>query len=393
MRKINILLVLCTFLTMILHSQNRTIQTSPNSITEKSIEKIDKAMLSVKGNNDSTILWINAKQLTIEGMGWKDDIEDYTRLQNKVSTLVTADVWSLSRHSSGISVRFNVKGTKILNARWTLRGKYRTMLHMTSQAINGLDLYVKQNNKWIWAGLGKPESSGQQHEAQLFGGFDSNKTYECMVYLPLYNGISTLNLGFSKGATVNASVPLKNKPFVFYGSSILQGCSASRTGMAFASMLGRKFESPVVNFGFSGNGFMEENFGEIMGQISASIYFIDCLPNMGKYSLQETTDRTLKLVRKIRILQPTTPIVLIEDGNRPVNYLRNSPVINNKRIGLKSAFEILIKETNNIYYVEGNKLLGDDNEATVDGTHPSDLGMYHYFNVLEPITAKILNSK
>jgi lysophospholipase L1-like esterase len=375
--------------TIILNStaQNKSSQVLHRFSSEKTLESMDKELGLIKGTKDSTTLWVNAKNLTIEGMGWSTEIEDYTRLPEKYRETVTSNVWNLSRHSSSIHVRFKVKNTSFVSARWTLR-RNNSMVHMTSQAVNGLDLYVKQNDKWIFAGPGKPGLSGLKHEALINKGFELNEEVECMLYLPLYNGISSLELGFSPNAEVSKVSPLINKPFVFYGTSILQGCSASRAGMSFVSMLGRKFNTPVVNLGFSGNGLTEAYFGDIMGDIDASIYFIDCLPNMARFSTQEITERTLTLVRKLRILQPRTPIVFVED--RTYTNFKSKPTFNNRRVALKAAYNVLKNEIANLYYVEGDKLLGDDYEATVDGSHPSDLGMYRYFQTLTPVVSGIL---
>lgn len=385
---ITISLILSNSFYSTLQSQEKVIRMSSFPSSEISIEHSDKEIAKI-GIEDTTALWINAKDLDIEGMGWKDGMDDYTRLPNKYSTVVSPKVWKLSRDAAGISVRFTIKGTCFINAHWILRGT-SYMPHMTPLAISGLDLYIKQNGKWVWAGVGKPGKNDIEQEALLKGGLEATKTYDCMVYLPLYNGISSLEMGFSPGATIKTTTPNTKKPFVFYGTSILQGCSASRTGMVYSSMLGRKFETPVINLGFSGNGLMEEYFGEIMGEINASVYFIDCLPNMSRFSTQEITDRTLALVRKLRAKQSTTPIVLIEDRSPDYDNFINKPTTNNRRVGMKAAFEILVNETAGLYYVEGKQLLGEDSEATVDGSHPSDLGMYRYFVSLEPVVAGII---
>jgi len=361
-------------------SENKTVTAKANT---KSLESVDKEMAKA----DETILWVDAKKLTIEGVGWKEGIADYTRIPDKFQTVVTSKLWSLSRNSSGISVHFTVKGTAFVKARWTLK-ENNYMAHMTPQAVNGLDLYVKMNGKWVWAGIGKPSKEGLQQETTVKEGFLPAKTYECMVYLPLYSGISAIEMGFSPGTTVTGTTPSVKKPMVFYGTSILHGCSASRAGMAFSSMLGRRFDTPVVNLGFSGNGVMEEYFGDIISEIDASVYIIDCLPNMSRFSSDEITARTLALVQKLRSRRPATPIVLVEDRNYAYPELAG-PAVNNRRPAMKAAYNALITETKDIYYVEGDQLLGEDTEATVDGSHPSDLGMYRYFVALEPVISSI----
>ena len=47
------------------------------------------------------------------------------------------------------------------------------------------------------------------------------------------------------------------------------------------------------------------------------------------------------------------------------------------------------EKTPNLYYLEGANLLGDDGEATVDGSHPTDLGFTRqaaeFERVLRPV--------
>ncbi len=387
--KIRILLFCFLLLTTTVLAQNNSINTTKSAVHPNALESMDSELAIIKGIKDSATLWINAKNLTIEGMGWMSEIDDYTRLPDKFKETVTENVWSLSRHSASIHIRFKVKNTNFISARWTLRGN-NSMAHMTDQAVNGLDLYVLKNGKWTFAGPGKP-GNGLKHEALINKGFELEDETECMVYLPLYNGITTLELGFSPNAEVKKVAPLPNKPLVLYGTSILHGCSASRSGMSFPSMLGRRFNSPVVNLGFSGNGWTEAYFGNIMAEIDASVYVIDCLPNMGRFSTQEITERTIALVRKLKTLRPQTPIVLVED--RTYTNFKSKPSFNNRRVALKAAYDSLLKETSELYYVYGEDLLGNDNEATVDGSHPSDLGMYRYFLALEPVLEGVLSKK
>jgi hypothetical protein len=263
---------------------------------------------------------------------------------------------------------------------------------MTAQAVNGLDLYVKMNGQWVWTGVGKPTKDGVKQMTAIKSGFSKTRTYECMLYLPLYSGVSDVEIGFSPESTVAAAAPNPKKPLIIYGTSIVHGCSASRAGMPFPSMLGRHFDVPVINLGFSGNGLIEDHFGDILGEIDASVYIIDCLPNMASFTPKEITERTMALVRKLHRIRPSTPIVLVEDRTYAYAELV-APAVNERRPALKTAYNTLTGEMKNLYYVEGAKLLGDDTEATVDGSHPSDLGMYRYFVALVPVLSKIYSSK
>ncbi|GHT76428.1 hypothetical protein FACS189463_1480 [Bacteroidia bacterium] len=366
-------------------------RTNANTIIVTAPKVSIEAMDAELGSNKQTtndVLWVDAKKLSIEGMGWKEDIADYTRIPNHFKDTVTNNVWNLSRHSAGLAVHFFVTGTSFIETKWKLT-ENRYIAHMTPQGINGLDLYVKLNGKWQWSGIARPDKDGLDQKALIRKDFLPGKTYECMLYLPLYTGVSSVELGFSPQATITPATTTK-KPLVFYGSSILQGCSASRSGMVFSSMLGRQFEIPVVNLGFSGNGLLEYYFGNILSEMDASVYILDCMPNMFRLTKEEVEKRVLTGVRKLRKNHPDTPIVLVEDRSYTHSDLAGKPVEYHNREGLQAAYKILKKETKGLYYVEGDQLLGDDNEAAVDGSHPSDLGMYRYYTVLKPVIAKAL---
>lgn len=368
----------------------QTDSTTPKSSQKTSIERIDAEMSATKksASDSEGIQWINAKQLNVEGIGWNKNIEDYTRIPNHFKNTVTNNVWNLSRHSAGVAVQFTVSGTSFIEAKWKLI-ENRFMAHMTPVGINGVDLYVKLNNKWQWAGIGKPDKDGLNQQAVIRKGFLPEKTYECLLYLPLYTAVSEVEIGFSPQAEVKSEENTK-KPLVFYGTSILHGCSASRAGMSFSSMLGRYFDQPVVNLGFSGNGLMEDYFANILGEIDAAVYVIDCLPNMSRFSENEIYERSVTLVKELRKIRPDVPIVLVEDRSYTHPNLTEQEILNPRRIALKSAYKTLKKEIKKLYYVEGDILIGSDNEATVDGSHPSDLGMYRYFQALKPTVSKAL---
>ncbi len=359
--------------------------------TEKaptSLEKMDAELGTQKNDNDAKTQWIDGLTLGISDAGWDSGIDHYTRLPDKFKSTVTSNVWRLSRCSAGITIRFNVKGTSFIDAKWTLRDNVY-MAHMTPVAINGLDLYVRLNGKWQWAAIGKPDRNGLEQHAMLKKGFLPERTYECILYLPLYSGITNLQLGFSPNAQVVSQKSTK-KPIVFYGTSILHGCSASRPGMAFASMLGRYFDNPVDNLGFSGNGLMENHFVKILAEIDAAVYVIDCLPNMSRFKKEEIYNRTMYMVKELRKLKPETPIVLVEDRSYTHPNLTGKPVVNQRREGMMQAYKELKKDYKKLFYVKGDILLGTDNEACVDGSHPTDLGMMRYFEALKPTIGKAL---
>jgi lysophospholipase L1-like esterase len=174
----------------------------------------------------------------------------------------------------------------------------------------------------------------------------------------------------------------KQKPLVFYGTSITQGGCASRPGMAYAAILGRRLDRPTINLGFSGNGRMDPEVASLLAELDPAVYVIDCVPNMGP---ADVASRTEPLVQRIRKARPQTPILLVEDRT-----YTNAPLLpaleqrhQASRQALRSAYEALTASgIKNLYYLEGETLLGDDREDTVDGSHPTDLGFMRMADAL-----------
>ena len=146
----------------------------------------------------------------------------------------------------------------------------------------------------------------------------------------------------------------------------------------------------VINLGFSGNGRLEMALADLLGEIDAAIYVIDCLPNLNG---SQTQERAVPFVKRLRSLRPETPILLVEDrtyGDAWVNPTRARRNLEN-RSALKSAYDQLVSEgMENIAYLEGEGLLEEG--ATVDGSHPNDLGFMQQADAMEPAIRALLDS-
>lgn len=341
----------------------------------------------VKPKLEEGLAWYDVQQWGVEGRAWTETKRYFDRLPAKAEGVVRAPVWSLSRHSAGMSVRFATDAAEI-HARYTLLSANLGMPHMPPTGVSGLDLYA-QDDKGTWRWLAVSRPSSQTVKAKLASGIrPGRRAY--MAYLPLYNGVESLQIGVPAGAAFEPIPPRSRKPIVYYGTSIAHGACVSRPGMAFPAILGRRLDRPVVNLGFSGNGRMDPEVVALMAELDAAVYCIDCLPNMEG---PQVAERTEPLVRTLRKARPEAPIVLIEDRTYANTWLlpdrreRHTA----SRAALKAAYDKLKAEgVEGLYYVEGEHLLGDDNEATTDSSHPSDLGMFRMADALEPVLRPIL---
>jgi hypothetical protein len=187
--------------------------------------------------------------------------------------------------------------------------------------------------------------------------------------------------------------PRKEKPIVFYGTSITHGASASRPGMVHTAILGRHLEKPVVNLGFSGNGKMDIAVGEFMAKMDAAVFVIDCLPNMGPADVRQ---KCQPLVQLLRAARPETPIVLVEDRRNSNSWIlpARDQMHTENHAALRESFEALKKAgITKLYYIRGDGMIGDDAEGSTDGSHPSDLGFMRQAAVFEPVLREALRMK
>lgn len=302
----------------------------------------------------------------------------YDRLPASHKEKVREAVWNLSKNSAGISIRFHTNSTRIA-ARWTLLND-NSMNHMADSGIKGVDLYAKNDNgDWQYVNTGRP--TNKANESILIKNMNG-KEREYKIYLPLYDGVTQLEVGIDENSEIRKAVPNNKKPIVFYGTSITQGGCASRTGMAHTNIVSRKLGRDCINYGFSGNGKMEQPITEVIAEIDAKVYIIECLPNM---TPEEVTERTVPLVNYLRKKKPDTPILLVENFFYEGAFLDHTKRAKSieKNVALKTEFDKLVAlNTGNLFYIATENALGQDHEGTVDGVHFTDLGFLNYADFL-----------
>jgi hypothetical protein len=350
---------------------------------------------SIRAHQDSpsssatadTISWRAVSDWGVEGRGWSDVKRFYDRLPARAEGVVRPSVWSLSHHSAGMSCRFITDAPEI-QVHYTLLLPDLAMPHMPATGVSGADLYtLSTNGEWRWIATVLPAK--QAVFASLIRGMAlGKKTF--MLHLPLYNGIDSLEIGVTKGAFFEPVPPRTQKPILFYGTSIMQGGCASRPGMAIPAIIGRHMDVPVINLGFSGNGKMEPEVARLLAELDPAVYVLDCLPNL---SAQQTAERTEPFVRILREARPSTPILLVEDRVFPDAFILADRMQEHRErhAALRAAFEKLQSSgVKGLYYLESEGLIGEDGEATVDGSHPTDLGMIRYATSYEEELRTIL---
>jgi len=257
---------------------------------------------------DGITIWYDGRSLPLEGRAFSDTESFFDRLPARAKSTVPNSVWSLSHHSAGMALRF-VSDASSFRIRWAVRSSSLAMLHMPATGVSGIDVYRRTQKGWRFVKNGRPSGLTNEVAVSLV------PNSECLVYLPLYNGTALIEVGIPQDKSIFTPPPRPSgltKPVVFYGTSITHGGCASRPGMAFTAVAGRLAEAPVVNLGFSGSGKMELALCDLIAEIDAAVYVLDCLWNMNGDLIRE---RAEPFIRKLREKRPATPILLAEDCN------------------------------------------------------------------------------
>ncbi len=346
--------------------------------------------VEVEPTVENGFAWYDATKWPVENKAFEDVDRYFARFPARAKGKVTDAVWNLSQHSAGEVIRFRAN-TDQLKVRYTLLNASVAMSHMPATGVSGLDLYSfdEETKTWRWVAVTQPTKKTE--EKNWISGMEK-KEREYMAYLPLYNGIDALSIGVPEGCEFTPLSPRKDKPIVYYGTSIAHGGCASRPGNAYTAMLGRRLDIPVVNLGFSGSARMEMSIADLLVEIDAEIYVLDAGPNMTSQWIDE---RMVPFVKRLREVRPNVPILIVEDrwfSNEWILPERHETGVNN-HAAAKRAFEELQKDYDDLYYLSGENLLGEDldNDGTVDGSHPNDLGMYRQADALEAAIRPILD--
>jgi len=194
------------------------------------------------------------------------------------------------------------------------------------------------------------------------------------IYFPLYASVKNLWIGLQEGAKLLPGDKYRReKPVVFYGSSITQGGCASHPGNSYQGFLSRRFDFDYINLGFSGNAKGEDAMATYIAGLDMSVFVYDYDHNAP--SLEHLRNTHEKLFRTVRAAHPTIPVIFMTapnfDSSPEGRALRRNLIFEN----YSRAFS---EGDRNLYFVDGERMFGGDcrDACTVDSCHPNDLGFY-----------------
>lgn len=336
-------------------------------------------------------IWYDLAKVYKYGKVSQNTQNPFQRFPDSMQKAVRPEVWSLSLNPAGVTIKFQTQADQII-IKYKVKGKL-AFPHMPATGVSGIDLYLKKD-KWQWVKGIYHFSDTISYSYQVAN--SSGKLNEFMLYLPLYVTVEGMQIGVSQSNGINIQKSEPSIPIIIYGTSITQGACASRPGNAWTNKLGRKTGIPILNFGFSGNGWLEPEILEYLVQQPARAFILDCLANFDRPSLgpDEAYKRLIYSVEKIRAIHPNTPIIFTDHagyGDADIDSHRKHAVDHLNKANHKAYESLLAKGDQNLYLLTQQEI-GLETRDFVDGLHPTDGGMEKYaaayFNLLSEIFNK-----
>ncbi len=348
------------------------------------IEEIDKNFAAEPfAREDARFYDVRKAPFRIYGLYNPLEEPIFRRMPKDVADAVSPAVSRLSTHTAGGRVRFKTDSSFIaIRADMPPSG---IMNHMPRTGQAGFAMYLNKNGHSTYYRTFVPDShkltEGQGITSIVeFTDAPDGEMHDITICFPLYAGVNNLYIGLQEEASLlPADTYSREKPVVFYGSSITQGGCASQPGNSYQGFLSRRFDFDFINLGFSGGGKAEDSMIHYVAGLDMSMFVYDYDYNAPDLEhLKNTHD---KMFRAVRAGHPDIPIIFMSapdfDRNRGARQPRRALIFENYARAVAEGDK-------NVYYVDGERLFGGDcrDGCTVDGSHPNDLGFYRMADIL-----------
>ncbi|MCH5324684.1 MAG: hypothetical protein J1E39_05660 [Eubacterium sp.] len=188
------------------------------------------------------------------------------------------------------------------------------------------------------------------------------------IYFPNYNCVKRLAIGIENGCSLSAAPLYKHeKTVLFYGNSMTQGASASRSGNAFPNIVSRQFNCNIVNYSFSGACRGELSMADAIGKDENSVGAVVIDYSRNATSLDEFKNRFEPFCSRLRKYYPHQPFILI-GAYKAYGFTAH----------IKEVYKRLKQENESVFFIDPDKLFSDLDQIalSIDNIHYTDIGMF-----------------
>ncbi|MBR2615564.1 MAG: hypothetical protein IKC69_02680 [Clostridia bacterium] len=314
-----------------------------------------------------------------------DEGEAFRRMPWEVAQEVSWKVYTLHSHTAGGRVRFVTDSDRVvLDVSYELLEPRASMSLLCSV---GFDLYVERDGEDVYHDVFLPPIRCEKGYRAAVKFPDRQKRL-VTIYFPLYNDVADLRIGLKRDAVLEEAPGYgERKPLLFYGSSITQGACVARPGLGYPAQIARRLKMDFCNLGFAGSCKGEQRIADYLATKESSVFILDYDHN--SKDSQQLASNHYDVYHTYREKNPETPIVLV---TRPSCRPLEREVPERRQVVMETYLRGIREGDRNLYFVDGYSFLSMEDRlaATVDGTHPNDLGQYRMAQIIGEMICQIL---
>ena len=339
------------------------------------------AMMS--GLSAQEMVYKDATELTLTGKLFNDTPNPYHRVDTVRFKGFTESENIQVRCAAGLAVLFRTNAETL-----SLRCRYGYQNHASNTmgvALRGFDLYIRMpDGRWQFAA----SKEGKDGTAvKLISHMDASMK-ECLLYLPMYSELYSLEIGAPEGSVLEAlESPFRHRVGIF-GSSFTQGISISRTGMSYPDQFTRDTGIQMLSLGCSGNCKLQPYFAEVLKAADVDALVFDAFSNPAGETIR---DRLFPFIEMIQEAHPDIPLIFMQTIHRCGSHfdLERRQVEQAKQDAAEEMMKEACRRYKNVYFIRPCAHDGH-HETSVDGTHPDDYGYTLWARSIEKPILRIL---
>ena len=313
----------------------------------------------------SRIIYTDASDLTLVGRIHDGVPNMLNRIDvGKYPDLSAREV-NLLKNPTGLALAFMTDSPSIDVVAKVEEGFQMSTLRWRS----GLDLYIRRDGNWLWAGVGQV-SDGKS--VQIAADMDGSM-HECLLYLPLTTHLESVKVGIAEGSIIEAlPYPFGGGRIMVWGSSFTQGSGTTRPGLTYSAMIQRSTGLDILNAGMGGTCFMQPSVTRVLCDADFDVFIIDAFSNGGPESMRANM---FNFIETVQATHPGVPIIFQKTIYREKRNFNTAMAVSEKAKSdcADSLLNIALKKYKDIYVIQPDAT-SDTHDTSYDGTHPSEYG-------------------
>ena len=344
--------------------------------------------------SEQKVNYVKATELTMLGKLCKTT-NPYHRVEVANVEGITKAEANLLKMSSGLAIVFKTDANSIwVKAQYGPASSWNPCAPLAS--TTGFNLFIKDSKgEWTWAASKvhkiPPHKDNFEKMAaplRVINGLVKGEK-ECLLYLPLYSELLSLEIGVEDGAKIEALPNPFRHNIALFGSSFTHGSCASGAGLTWPAFLSRSTGLHLCSFGMSGNSKLQSYLGDVFGKTEAEALICDAFSNP---SIKQIETRIRPFIEAVRKGNPNIPIIFLNTIYRESrNFIPATEKREQSRIDcVERVLAEVTKEYKDVYFVNVPNQTGTDHVTSADGTHPYSYGYHRWAQAIEKPILKIL---